>query len=232
MAADSALRTPAQVQRYLTAMPYNWELAGGTLDRFREVLKTQASPLPGSSGGRGRHSGAAWISAAVVDWNHRICGSCDLCFSAEGPLGLDSPFARYRAAWTQARVSNLRQLVWSYFDPYVDMTGRIKGYGLTSLYALGNYDWRFSTKTCTRSKIICARFRTACFARQIVDTSPGTSATRNTRSVIPTGRRHTMETGSSGCGNSSVIYRKDSSPVVAAATRCSGAFLGHPKSPT
>ncbi len=41
---------------------------------------------------------------------------------------------------------NLRQLVWSYFDPYIDMTGRIKGYGLTSLYDLGNYDWRFSVK--------------------------------------------------------------------------------------
>ena len=41
---------------------------------------------------------------------------------------------------------NLRQLVWSYFDPYVDMTGRITGYGLTNLYDLGNYDWRFSSR--------------------------------------------------------------------------------------
>ncbi len=39
---------------------------------------------------------------------------------------------------------NLRQLVWSYFEPYIDMTGRVKGYGLTSLYDLGRYDWRFS----------------------------------------------------------------------------------------
>ena len=41
---------------------------------------------------------------------------------------------------------NLRQLVWSYFDPYIDMTGRIKGFGLTSLYDLGNYDWRFNDR--------------------------------------------------------------------------------------
>jgi len=34
--------------------------------------------------------------------------------------------------------------VWSYFEPYIDMTGRIKGYGLTSLYELGRYDWRFN----------------------------------------------------------------------------------------
>ena len=41
---------------------------------------------------------------------------------------------------------SLRHLVWSYFDPYIDMTGRIKGYSLTSLYDLDNYDWRFNAK--------------------------------------------------------------------------------------
>ena len=41
---------------------------------------------------------------------------------------------------------NLRQLAWSYFDTYVDSTGRITGYGVTNLYELGNYDWRFSRK--------------------------------------------------------------------------------------
>ncbi len=32
-------RTPGQVQRFLTAMPYNWERDGGTLRSFREVIK-------------------------------------------------------------------------------------------------------------------------------------------------------------------------------------------------
>lgn len=41
---------------------------------------------------------------------------------------------------------SIRDLVWSYFDPYVDFTGRIKGYGVTSLYELGTYDWRFSSR--------------------------------------------------------------------------------------
>lgn len=41
---------------------------------------------------------------------------------------------------------SLRDLVWSYFDPYIDYTGRIIGYGLGSLYDLGSYDWRFSGK--------------------------------------------------------------------------------------
>ena len=41
---------------------------------------------------------------------------------------------------------NLRQLAWSYFDPYVDSTARITGYGVASLYELGGYDWRFSAR--------------------------------------------------------------------------------------
>ena len=45
---------------------------------------------------------------------------------------------------------SIRDLVWSYFDPYVDFTGRIKGYGVTSLYDLGNYDWRFSSRKMTK----------------------------------------------------------------------------------
>jgi hypothetical protein len=41
---------------------------------------------------------------------------------------------------------SLRDLTWSYFDPYVDFTGRIVGYGLADLRELHGYDWRFSFK--------------------------------------------------------------------------------------
>lgn len=34
----------------------------------------------------------------------------------------------------------------SYFEPYVDKTGRVTGYGVASLYELGDYDWRFSMR--------------------------------------------------------------------------------------
>jgi hypothetical protein len=40
----------------------------------------------------------------------------------------------------------LRDLAWSYFDPYVDLTARITGYASTDLNVLGNYDWRFSRR--------------------------------------------------------------------------------------
>src|SRR5258706_8115956 len=33
------LRTPPQVQRWLTLMPYNWERHRGTMRSFREVVK-------------------------------------------------------------------------------------------------------------------------------------------------------------------------------------------------
>ncbi|TME02567.1 MAG: hypothetical protein E6I71_13175 [Chloroflexi bacterium] len=34
--------------------------------------------------------------------------------------------------------------MWSYFDPYVDFTGRITGYQLVDLRTLGKYDWRLA----------------------------------------------------------------------------------------
>ncbi|HVF51124.1 MAG TPA: hypothetical protein VNA19_13600, partial [Pyrinomonadaceae bacterium] len=32
-------RTPAQVQRYLRSLPYNWEREGRTIRSFREVVR-------------------------------------------------------------------------------------------------------------------------------------------------------------------------------------------------
>ena len=37
-----------------------------------------------------------------------------------------------------------RALALSYVDPYVDFTGRIRGYAVVDLRALGLYDWRLS----------------------------------------------------------------------------------------
>jgi hypothetical protein len=38
----------------------------------------------------------------------------------------------------------------SYFDAYIDKTGRITGYASSSLYELGSYDWRFSMRNVWR----------------------------------------------------------------------------------
>ena len=39
-----------------------------------------------------------------------------------------------------------RALAMSYFDPYIDFTGRISGYAVFDLRRLGSYDWRLSRR--------------------------------------------------------------------------------------
>ena len=55
--------------------------------------------------------------------------------------------ARSRDAGLEGRKAvfrSVRHLVMSYVEPYVDFTGRLKGYGVGNLYDLGDYNWRFS----------------------------------------------------------------------------------------
>jgi len=55
--------------------------------------------------------------------------------------------ARSRDAGLEGRkpvFRSVRELVLTYVDPYVDLTGRLVGYGVGNLYDLGSYDWRFS----------------------------------------------------------------------------------------
>jgi hypothetical protein len=146
-----SLKTPQLVQRYFSSMPYNWELEGGTLRSFREVIKHNEA-----------HCLEAAVGAAVILEQHGYppllmdIESVDLLdhvifvFQHEGLWG---SIGRSRDIGLHGRrplFRSLRDLTWSYFDPYVDFSGRIKGYGLTSLYDLGNYDWRFSSRKMTK----------------------------------------------------------------------------------
>src|SRR5262249_2928989 len=141
------LNTPAKVQRWLTSTPYNWERTSGTMRSFREVVRRNEA-----------HCLEAAVAAAVVLEQH---GYPPLLFDLESwdlldhvifvfpENGLGGSIARSRGIGLHGRkpiFGSLRDLVWSYFDPYIDMTGRIKGYALTSLYELGNYDWRFNSR--------------------------------------------------------------------------------------
>jgi len=40
----------------------------------------------------------------------------------------------------------LRALAESYFDPYIDYTGRVTGYSWVHLQVMGAYDWRLSRR--------------------------------------------------------------------------------------
>ena len=141
------LHTPAQVQGFLSSLPYNWEREGGTLRSFREVLKRNEA-----------HCLEASLVAAVILEQH---GHPPLLLSLESQDKLDHVIFVFRknGCWGSIGRSRdiglhgrrpvfrrLRDLAWSYFDPYVDYSGRITGYGLGNLYDLGKYDWRFSAK--------------------------------------------------------------------------------------
>lgn len=140
-------RTPRRVQRYLRSVPYNWEREGGTLRSFREVVRRNTA-----------HCLEAALAAAVILEQH---GYPPLLMSLESQDHLDHVLFVFqkRGLWGAVARSrdlglhgrkpvfrSLRQLAWSYFDTYVDYTGRITGYGLANLYDLGNYDWRFSPR--------------------------------------------------------------------------------------
>ena len=140
-------RTPLQVQRFLNGLRYNREQRRETLRSFRRVIATRTA-----------HCLEAAITAAAILEHHGYppvllsLESVDLLdhvlflFQEDGRWGT---VARSRDAGLHGRkpvFRSLRDLVVSYAEPYVDFTGRLKGYGVGNLYELGNYDWRFSQK--------------------------------------------------------------------------------------
>ena len=139
-------RTPEEVQEFLRRLPYNWEKGGETLRSFREVVRHNTA-----------HCLEAALVAAVILEQHQYP---PLVLSFESKDGIDhvifvfrregrwGSVARSRDAGLHGRkpvFRGIRDLVWSYFDPYVDFTGRITGYQVVDLRALGAYDWRLST---------------------------------------------------------------------------------------
>lgn len=141
------LRTPAAVQHYLNSLPYNQEPHGrATLRSFRGVVREASA-----------HCLEAALFAAVVLEAH---GYPPLVISFESIDELDHVIFVYqqRGKWgsiARSRDPGLhgrrpvfatpRALALSYFDPYVDFTGRLTGYTLVNVNeAMGDYDWRLA----------------------------------------------------------------------------------------
>ena len=143
------LNTPAKVQQWLNALPYNTEQGGETQHSFRPVVALRTA-----------HCMEAALFAAVVLEQH---GFPPLVMSLESQDWLDHVIFIYqvRGRWgsvARSRDPGLhgrkpafrspRALARSYMDPYVDYTGRMKGFGVASLaQAMGHYDWRFTQRS-------------------------------------------------------------------------------------
>ena len=143
------LRTPLQVQRFLNALPYNTEPVPSrpTLRSFRGVVHHWTA-----------HCMEAALAAAVLLEQHRYP---PLVMSVESIDKLDHVMFVYRRGGRWGSVGRsrdpglhgrkpvfrtARDLALSYVEPYVDFTGRIIGYAVVDLRALGTYDWRLSER--------------------------------------------------------------------------------------
>jgi len=141
-------RTPAAVQAYLNAMPYNTEPppGGATQRSFRAVVRHGTA-----------HCMEAALSAAVILEQH---GYPPLILSFESIDELDHVLFVYRRRGRWGSIGRSRDpglhgrkpvfrtaraLALSYVDPYVDYHGRVTGYTVVNLQTLlGSYDWRLA----------------------------------------------------------------------------------------
>jgi hypothetical protein len=143
----AGLNTPAKVQRYLNALPYNTEPHGrATLRSFRGVLRNHCA-----------HCLEAALFAATAMENR---GYPPLLMSLESIDLLDHVIFVYRTARGWGSVARSRDpglhgrkpvfrtpraLALSYADAYVDFTGRVTGYAVVNVAEeMGDYDWRLA----------------------------------------------------------------------------------------
>lgn len=139
------LRTPEQVQGWLTGTPYNWEKRGETARTFRGVVRRRTA-----------HCLEAALSAACILEQH---GLPPLLMDIESTDRLDhvlfvfqrggrwGAVGRSRCPGLHGRkpvFRSLRALARSYSAPFIDTTGRVKGFGLLDLRDLPTGRWRLA----------------------------------------------------------------------------------------
>jgi hypothetical protein len=139
------LGTPEKVQRWLSGLPYNWERRGPTARTFRGVVRTGTA-----------HCLEAALSSACILEQH---GLPPLLLDIESTDRLDHVLHVFRRGGRWGAVGRsrcpglhgrkpafrtLEALVRSYMAPYIDQTGRVKGYGVLDLRDLPTGRWRLA----------------------------------------------------------------------------------------
>jgi hypothetical protein len=134
------LKTPRQVQRYIHTLEYN---KGNTMRSAQTALRL----------GSVHCMEAAFVAAAILEHH----GYPPLVVSLESIDGLDhvlfvfkqngkwGAVGRSRERGLAGRAPmyrSIRDLAWSYYDPYVDDTGKIKSYQLAHLDETDS-EWRY-----------------------------------------------------------------------------------------
>ncbi|HVL47333.1 MAG TPA: hypothetical protein VM889_02120 [Candidatus Thermoplasmatota archaeon] len=141
------LATPRAVQRWLETVPYNKEKEGPTCRSFRGVVRAGTA-----------HCLEAAVSAAVILEQRGFpptllsidsrdgLGHAVLLFEDRGRWGAVSR-SRYPGLHGRRPVfRSVRDLAWSYFDPFVDYTGEITGYAVVDLAEAVRGDWRLAKR--------------------------------------------------------------------------------------
>jgi hypothetical protein len=139
------LSTPRRVQEWLDALPYNSEPDGPTVRTFRGVVRHGEA-----------HCLEAALAAATILEQHGI-PPVVLDLASRDQLDHVVLLFRRKGRWGSVGHSNdvglsgrkpvfrrVRDLVYSYVDPYVDGSGRIIGYGVFDLDELTRADWRLA----------------------------------------------------------------------------------------
>jgi hypothetical protein len=140
-------RTPFAVQRWLHALPYNYERNGPTMRSFRGVVRYSAA-----------HCLESALAAATVLEQH---GYPPLLLDLESQDELDHVVFPFRQDGRWGAVGGSRDeglagrkpvfrtveaLARSYYEPYIDVKARILAFVTIDLRDLDPYDWRLSSR--------------------------------------------------------------------------------------
>lgn len=147
------LTTPYEVQQHILSMPYNREEEGETIRSAEQTLKLHT----------GHCLETAFAAAALLERH----GHPPLILSLESKdlmdhvvfifqqNGLWGSIGRSRETGLQGRkpvFRTVRDLMWSYYDPYIDDSGRLIGYQIFHLDET-QADWRHSQQNLWRIQI-------------------------------------------------------------------------------